>query len=203
MQKWQIRSSVCSTVRRPLRTPPQCAFSTSQSLLDDEHPRSNRQASAKAGRLIANLNTKGAYERMRDPNFGLRGLKPYDDQKTRTANTATQPLRIRKFVKDYPRDDEANSSRDRPSQPSDRSAPQRSDFSSRPRDAARSFDRSSPRGPPRTFNHSSSPGSSRRDSDSVQYSASNPRREGRGAGEYDEMDDDALEEEEEEEEEGV
>ncbi|TLD26208.1 hypothetical protein E2P81_ATG08020 [Venturia nashicola] len=184
MQKWQIRSSVCSSIRRPLRTSSQCAFSTSQFRLDDERPRSNHQASAKAGRLIANLNTRGAPLRMRDPEFGLRGLKPYNDgPKKGTANTATQPLRIRKFESDFLKQDEAKSTRDRPPQSSDRSTPRRNDDSSRPRNPERSFDRSSLRGPPR------------KEGGSGQYSASNPRRESRYAGDYDAA---ALEDEEDE-----
>lgn len=184
MQKWQIRSSLCSAFK--LRPPPQCAFSTSQSRLDDERPRSNRQASAKAGRLIANLNTRGAPERMRDPGFGLRGLKPYDDGPSNaTANTATKSLRIRKYDIDSPQQDEANSSRDRPRQSSDRfqprrSTPRRNEYSSRQRDPARSSDRSSFRGPPR------------REGQSGQYSASNTRRDDRGVGGYPRRGDDEL-----------
>ncbi|KAE9970708.1 hypothetical protein BLS_004785 [Venturia inaequalis] len=203
MQKWQFKPSVYSAIRRPLRTPPQCAFSTSQSRLDDERPRSNRQASAKAGRLIANLNTRGAPERMRDPGFGLRGLKPYDDQpKNNTANTASGPLRIRRI--EVNSKNEGNPSNDRPRQSSDRSAPRRNDLSSQPRNPARSFDRSSSRGPPRTYGRSSSQEPPRRESGSGQYSASTPRREGRDAGRYDRREEEALaalEEEDEEEDE--
>lgn len=89
MQKWQIPTSLCSTIRCPARSSSQCAFSTSQSRLDDERPRSNRQASAKAGRLIANLAPKNP-DRMKDPKFGLRGLKPYaDGQKDGAPKTFT------------------------------------------------------------------------------------------------------------------
>jgi hypothetical protein len=78
MQKWQIRTSLCCAIRLPILSSAQCTFSTSQSRLDDDRPRSNRQASAKAGRLIADLAAKNARERSKDLNFGLRGLKPYE-----------------------------------------------------------------------------------------------------------------------------
>lgn len=191
MQKWQIRTSLCAAIRRPVRSPPQCTFSTSQSRLDDdERPRSNRQASAKAGRLIANLNTRGAPERTRDPDFGLRGLKPYDGQaRNGTADTATKTFTIRKIGAEYPENGRKNTSTDRSRQSSDRSAPRRNDYSSRQRNPATSSDRSSP-------------GRPQRDGRSGQYSASNRDRGGRYGGSDDSNGDKelaALEEEEEEE----
>jgi hypothetical protein len=92
MQKWQIRTTLCSTIRQPIRSSAQYTFSTSQSLRDDERPRSNRQASAKAGRLIANLAADNTRGRSKDPNFGLRGLKPQGQNQTNTeANRASKP----------------------------------------------------------------------------------------------------------------
>ncbi|QDS67958.1 hypothetical protein FKW77_008991 [Venturia effusa] len=193
MQKWRIRNSIGPVTRRSSRPPPQCAFSTSRSCLDDEQrPRSNRQASAKAGRLIANLNTRGAPERSRDPNFGLRGLKPYDDRAgTATANTANQPVRIRRVEMDYGDNSNPARSPDRPSSnrpspdrlSSNRTSPDLS-FSDRPSSNRASSDLPSSNGPPRR-DYQSGQAAASKSRGGVRFgrhSASDQRGEGRYVG---------------------